>query len=207
MTSPGDLAAVALAFGIVAVSPGPANLACASVAMSRGRAAGLRFGLGLGLSLGLAFWGLLAAAGLGAVLATSAPALVALKLAGATYLLWLAWGAARAAVRPGEILAPARSAPGFGAGLLLNLTNLKAVFAWMAALAVGLGEGSGWAALGAATLLCMGIGAANYALWAILFSTGSAMSAYRRLRRWIEGMMAALFAMAGLGLLRSALAR
>ena len=50
-----SLAAIALAFFIVTVSPGPANIAVATVAMSSGRRGGLLFGLGL--SVGLAFWG------------------------------------------------------------------------------------------------------------------------------------------------------
>ena len=198
------LVAVALAFAVVAFSPGPANLACAAVAMAQGRAAGLRFGLGL--SLGLAAWGVLAAIGLGAVMAASGFVLTALKVVGGLYLLWLAWGSARSAYT-GEGLERAGRGRGFRSGLLLNLTNPKAVFAWMAALAVGLGEGSGLVSLTAATLMCMAIGAVNYAAWALLFSTGSAMAAYSRARRWIEGVAAALFAATGLGLLRSALAR
>mgnify|MGYP001322586113 CR=1 FL=1 len=39
--------AIALAFFVVAVSPGPANIAVATIAMRFGRAAGLVFGAGL----------------------------------------------------------------------------------------------------------------------------------------------------------------
>jgi threonine efflux protein len=58
--------AIAVAFFIVAVSPGPANIAVATVAMHSGRRPGLLFGLGL--SVGLAFWGVVAATGLGVML-------------------------------------------------------------------------------------------------------------------------------------------
>ena len=65
-----SLSTMAAAFFVVAVAPGPATLGCASIAMSQGRRAGLGFGFGLGLAL--LFWGVLAAIGLGAILAGSA---------------------------------------------------------------------------------------------------------------------------------------
>ena len=96
----GDAAALltmAAAFFVVAVAPGPATLGCASVAMAHGRRAGLSFGMGLGAAL--FFWGVLAALGLGAVIATSAQVMLWLKVLGALYLFWLAWKAGRSAWR------------------------------------------------------------------------------------------------------------
>ncbi|MBM7068009.1 LysE family transporter [Actibacterium sp. 188UL27-1] len=54
---------------------------------------------GAGLSVGLAFWGVIAATGLGATLKASAHGLTLLKLLGGFYLLWMAYGAARSARR------------------------------------------------------------------------------------------------------------
>lgn len=51
----GTLLTVGLAFWVVAASPGPANIANASVAMQHGRKSSLIFGAGL--SVGLMFWG------------------------------------------------------------------------------------------------------------------------------------------------------
>ena len=205
----GDVASllpVALAFMVVAVSPGPANLAVAGVALSQGRRTALAFGAGLGL--GLAVWGVVAATGIGAILQSSATALMLLKLFGGLYLLWLAIGAARSARIAAAKTAPRRVRRPFLSGLLLNLSNPKAVAAWMAALSMGLGAGtSGPAVVVGATLLCALIGFANYAGHALVFSLPRAMTAYARARRWIDGAMAALFALAGLGLIRSALAR
>ena len=78
-----SLAAIVLAFFIVTVSPGPANIAAATVAMSAGRRPGLIFGLGL--SFGLAFWGLVAATGMGALLQSTTTALTVLKIFGELY--------------------------------------------------------------------------------------------------------------------------
>jgi threonine efflux protein len=194
--------AIAFAFLVVAVSPGPANLACAAVAMARGRGAGLR--MGLGLTLGLALWGVVAAAGLGAALARFEAGLIAIKLFGAIYLFWLAIGSARSAAQPVQDLAPTTHGRWFWRGLILNLSNPKAVFAWMAALAVGLDPAAAAAELVPAVAMCMAIGLGNYLFWALVFSTPHAMRLYRRSRRWIDGAVALLFAGAGVALLRSA---
>ena len=54
---------------------------------------------GTGLACGLAFWGGVAATGLGSVLQGSAHLLMALKLLGGGYLLWLAFQSGRTALR------------------------------------------------------------------------------------------------------------
>lgn len=200
MAEPLGVLSAALAFTVIAASPGPANLAAASVAMAAGRAKGMRFALGLGL--GLFFWGLLAAMGLGAVLQSSGWALTVLKIMGAAYLLWLALQSLRAARRGGSTIA-ARAAPRhlFWSGLMLNLSNPKAVFAWMATLSLGLGDaGQAYLPL---MLLCGLIGLVNYIGWVAFFSTGVMMRAYLRARRWIEAGVGLLLGAAGLSLLRS----
>lgn len=200
------LATVASAFFVVAASPGPATLAVATVAMSTGRKSGLRFGIGL--SLGLAFWGLIAATGLGAMLQASSYALMALKIVGGAYLLWLAYNAARSAVHEADIISGSgNKESGFRRGIILNLSNPKAVLAWMATLALGIGDVNGVGQVISATSLCIALGFAIYAGYAFAFSTSGAMDLYARLRRWIDGLVAGLFAIAGLGLIRSAFAR
>lgn len=200
------LSAAGAAFFVAAASPGPATIAVANVSMGAGRRAGLRFGLGLGV--GLAFWGLVAATGLGALLEASSRALVVMKLVGGAYLLWLAWGAGKSALRGGAPVRQSVSGRGWiRRGVLLNLSNPKAVLAWMATLALGLGDSSGAAQVALATGLCMGLGMLIYAAYAMVFSTSGAMSVYSALRRWIDGVVAGLFALSGLALIRSALAR
>jgi len=203
MLEAANLTAIAVAFFVAAASPGPATIAVATVAMSSGRKTGLSFGVGL--SVGLAFWGVVAATGLGALLQTSAYALSALKLLGGVYLLWLAIHAGRSAANTTEATSKiAMDRFGFKRGLLLNLSNPKAVFAWMAVLAIGLGEGNEAGQVVVATGLCVFLGFLIYAFYALIFSTHGAMQVYRRTRRWIEGVVAGLFALAGLGLIRSA---
>ena len=205
------LTAIFAAFFIVAVSPGPATLAVSTVSAASGRRSGMMFGCGLGM--GLAFWGLVAATGLGAVLQTTTTLLAALKFAGGLYLLWLAYSSARSAMRNSDGPSRPLDGPGlttrhwFLRGLVLNLSNPKAVVAWMAALSVGLGAESGWTGVIAATGGCMAIGFAIYAAYAAAFSVSTVMQGYARVRRWIDGTVAALFALAGFALIRSAFAR
>lgn len=206
MTDIVSLGATGLAFFVVAVSPGPANISNAAIAMSHGRMVSLVYGLGL--SCGLVFWGLIAASGMGAVLQGSLHVLMILKVLGGVYLLWLAFLSGRAAWRVGP---EPRVVPGgkrwFLRGLLLNMSNPKSVIAWMAALSIGLDSSDGPAAVLAATAVCIGVGFLNNALYSVLFSLDGMMRAYRRCRRWIDGAVAALFSAAGLGLIRSAFAR
>lgn len=201
------LAAIGVAYWIVAVTPGPANIANAAVAMGHGRRASLIFGTGL--SVALCIWGLLAATGMGAVLQASAGVLTVMKILGGLYLLWLAWQSGRAALNGGITLPSKLTGSGrwFWRGFVLNMSNPKSVVAWMAALAVGLDPSDPPQAVVAATVLCMGLSFFNNYAYTMVFSLSGMMAVYARARRWIDGTAAAFFGLAGLGLLRSAATR
>ncbi|KIT16508.1 LysE family translocator [Jannaschia aquimarina] len=195
--------AILAAFAVVTFAPGPANLAVGLTALAHGWAHALP--MALGLAVGLAAWGVVAAAGLGAVLVASETALFVLRVVGGLYLLWLAWQSARVALRSDTHEMP--TAGGFVRGLLLNLSNPKAVLAWIAALSMGLTPEAGAGAVLSVTFLCALIGLANYLFWAAAFSRAGARSAYARFRRWIEGGAAFLLGAAGIGLMRQGLSR
>lgn len=206
MIDPMSLMSTGFAFFVVAASPGPATISTATVALSQGRETALMYGLGL--SVGLMFWGLVAASGVGAALQSSLLVLTTLKVLGGLYLLWLAFQSGRSALRPeSRTQVISRGRNWFFRGLLLNMSNPKAVVAWMAALSVGLDTTSDGGSLVIATAVCVAIGFATYALYSVVFSIRGMMSGYMRFRRAIEGTVAALFAVAGLGLIRSAFAR
>ena len=205
------LASILAAFFIVTASPGPATLAVSTVSAASGRKSGMIFGAGL--AIGLAFWGLVAATGLGAILQASTHLLIVLKVAGGLYLLWLAFGSARSAMRvaaetpgPDSRIQPSETRL-FAQGLALNLSNPKAVFAWMAALSVGLGADDGLGGAVVATLACALIGFLFFGAYAAAFSLSIVRSGYARFRRCIDGLVSALFACAGIALIRSALTR
>ncbi len=206
MISIPTLLAVGAAFWIVAASPGPANLSNAAIAMRYGRRPSVIYGLGL--SVALVFWGILAATGMGALLQASAGALMVLKLIGGLYLLYLAWSSARSAATPGTPeIAQMGAGRWFWRGVILNLSNPKSVIAWMAALSMGLDPSGSTLSVMLTTLVCVVVAFFNNLTYSLIFSLGGMMAAYRRFRRWIDGISAALFSLAGFALIRSAFTR
>ena len=198
-----SMASTGLAFFVVAVSPGPATISNATIAMSQGRKASLVYGAGL--SFGLVFWGLIAATGMGAVLQGSLYLLMVLKVLGGLYLLWLAFQSGRSAFQTSsEKTIAVGGSSWFVRGMLLNMSNPKSVIAWMAALSVGLSSNADTGAVIAATVVCIVVGFITNALYSILFSIKGMMMWYQRCRRKIDGVVSILFAVAGFSLLRSA---
>jgi threonine/homoserine/homoserine lactone efflux protein len=190
-----------LAFFVAAASPGPATLAVSTTAMAQGwRAAVL---MGVGLALGLAFWGLVAAAGLGALLVQSSVALNVLRWFGGAYLLWLAWQSARSAVMPepatGEVSTTVDGRI-LIRGLVLNLSNPKAVLAWISVLALGVGPSEDPSLLAITTALCAVLGLVIYLAYAVLFSQALVREWYRNARRGIDGLASVFFGYSGLNL-------
>lgn len=190
-----------LAFFVAAASPGPATLAVSTTAMARGARAAVL--MGVGLAIGLAFWGLVAAAGLGALLVQSSVALTVLRWFGGAYLFWLAWQSARSAVMPepetGEVSTTVDGRI-LIRGLALNLSNPKAVLAWISVLALGVDASADPSRLAITTALCAVLGLAIYLSYAVLFSQAPVRSGYRRARRGIDGLAAAFFGYSGLKL-------
>jgi threonine/homoserine/homoserine lactone efflux protein len=190
-----------LAFFVAAASPGPATLAVSTTAMAQGaRGAAM---LGLGLAAGLAFWGVVAAAGLGALIVQSSVALTILRWCGGTYLFWLAWQSARGAMMPDPTsteVPPAADGRIMIRGLVLNLSNPKAVLAWISVLALGVGSSNESSGLALTTALCAALGLLIYVSYAVLFSQAPIRAGYRKARRSIDGLAAAFFGYSGLKL-------
>lgn len=119
-----------LAFAVIALgmvlTPGPNMIYLVSRSICQGRMAGL---ISLfGVALGFVVYMLCAATGITAIVVAVPYAYDALRLAGALYLLWLAWQA----VRPGgqtpfqlRELAPDSPRRLFAMGLVTNLLNPK----------------------------------------------------------------------------------
>ena len=111
--------------GLVIV-PGPNMIYLISRSIAQGRRAGLISLAGVGL--GFLTYLLAASAGLATLFALVPQIYVALKLAGAAYLLWLAWNAFRpggTSVFATQELEPDRPRKLFGMGLLTCLLNPK----------------------------------------------------------------------------------
>jgi threonine/homoserine/homoserine lactone efflux protein len=124
----------AVALGM-ALTPGPNMMYLASRSVCQGRAAGLTSLAGV--ALGFVVYLLLSAFGITAVAMAVPHAYDALRLAGATYLAYLAWQALRpGAASPFEVRALAPDSPRrlFAMGFLTNLLNPKAAALYLSLL-------------------------------------------------------------------------
>ncbi|WP_289032185.1 LysE family translocator [uncultured Paraglaciecola sp.] len=205
-----SLLSIGIAFFVIAVSPGPANISNATIAMSKGRRTSLIYGAGL--STGLIFWGIIAASGMGAILQSSIYLLMALKVFGGLYLLRLAYLSAKETIKPNsvniEMIDGSVSLKNwFFRGVIMNISNPKTVIAWMAALSVGLGSNDGILSLISGLVVCMIVGFATNAMYSICFSYRGVMNWYQRASRWVNGVTSILFSIAGIGLFHSAFNR
>ncbi|MGW1988920.1 LysE family translocator [Embleya sp. NPDC001921] len=121
----------AVALGMV-LTPGPNMMYVTSRSITQGRRAGLVSLLGVGL--GFLIYMSMANLGLSAVFIVVPELYVAVKIAGAAYLGWLAWQALRpggvSAFSPQE-LAPDSNRRLFTMGLLTNLLNPKAAIMYL----------------------------------------------------------------------------
>jgi len=121
------IAFVAVA-AVVICTPGPDTALTIRNTLLGGRGNGLR--TAQGVAVGQALWTLAASVGIAALVAESQPVFVAVRIAGALYLVWLGLQSLAAAVRGRrEEHGPRGSRAGFRQGLLSNLANPKmAVF-------------------------------------------------------------------------------
>lgn len=125
-------------FGIavlLALSPGPDNLFVITLSALRGVRAGLW--VVLGLCSGLIVHTLAVAWGVAALFAASATAFTVLKLLGAAYLLYLAWGAWNAPASVvddsgGPSVPDMTPMQAWLRGVIMNLTNPKVILFFLA---------------------------------------------------------------------------
>jgi amino acid exporter len=203
---PGILLAYS-AFLLAIMSPGPNVLAVMGTSMAVGRKAGTALALGVGT--GSFLWSMMTVAGLSTLLATYAEALIVIKIAGGLYLLWLAFKAFRSAASAHDLEVKASDAEtptalGFYVrGLAIQMTNPKAVLAWIAIVSLGLQENAPmWVGLSIVIGTSV-LSVVIHCCYALLFSTPPMVRLYAKARRWIQAALGAFFAVAGIRLLTS----
>jgi threonine/homoserine/homoserine lactone efflux protein len=195
------------AFLVGVASPGPSVLAVMGMAMAQGRTRALV--LVSGIVSGSLFWGLCAAFGLAALMQRYAAALVFVKLLGGLYLLWMAWQAARKAIRGtrASTAGDAVPAPGYrqlyARGAAMHLTNPKSIVVWLSVVSLALPAGAGTRDALTFVASCVPISAAVFTCYALAFSTMAARRAYQAGERGINAVLAGVFGYAGLRMLLS----
>lgn len=192
------------AFSLGMLSPGPNILSIMGTSMGTGRKSGKA--LALGVASGSFLWGLLTWFGLTAVLTVYASLMIGIKIMGAIYLLWLAFKAFRSAASQHAIMVSDLGISGgayayYRRGLLIQMTNPKAAFTWIAIMSLAMDASApiwvGGLIVFGTTLISTG----GHLTYAIAFSTAPMVSAYRRARRWIETGLGAFFCFASYKLL------
>ncbi|CAG9295355.1 LysE family translocator [Celerinatantimonas diazotrophica] len=205
-----SLISIGFAFFFVAVSPGPATISNATIAMRKGRKVSLVYGAGL--SMGLLLWGVVAASGFGVILQGSVYLLMLLKIIGGIYLLWLAYLSFKSSFNSKVTILQSEAKETsyfkwFMRGFILNSSNPKTIIAWMVALSVGMGASSDVFFLISAVFVCMLVGFLVNALYSVLFSLDGVMNAYQKIGHWVDRFASGMFTLSGLGLLWSAFSR
>jgi threonine/homoserine/homoserine lactone efflux protein len=186
-----------LSIGLVLI-PGPDTMIVAGNAARHGWQAGLR-AIG-GISLGGLLYMALCGFGFLALLNAVPGAFMAVKIAGAAYLLWMGFQLVRGAIKPAEAEAKAAAISGsaFRQGFLSTVLNPKVAIFFLAALPQFVGTGPDAPAHGALLIaVSYGLGGCWLAFVALLASQAgrraSRSGIVQRFGRWFEGALGAAF--------------
>ncbi|MBB3994055.1 threonine/homoserine/homoserine lactone efflux protein [Sulfitobacter undariae] len=201
-----NLPLILLAAFIAGASPGPATLAIAGTSMGSGRVSGLF--LASGITTGSLIWSVAAALGLGTIMLANAWMFEIIRYFGAAYLMFLAYKSARSAFSKKDITPKSMTgAPAtlFTKGLLLHLTNPKAILFFGSLYSLGIPVG---ASLTDLAIVIAAVGLQSTLVfhgYALLFSSKAMTRLYLRLRRWFEGAFAIGFGAASFKILTAKL--
>lgn len=195
-------AGIFIAFGVFVMgmfSPGPNIMSIIGTSMAVGRSSGKA--LALGIASGSFIWGTLTLFGLTALLTAYAGLLIVIKIAGACYLLFLAYKAFSSALQGKAMQANGIRVDGgfwryYRRGLLIQMTNPKAAFAWLAILSLALDQTAPFWVGGIVVAGTGIISILGHLAYAIAFSTTPMVNGYRKAQRWIDGALGAFFTFA-----------
>ncbi len=177
---------------VLAAAPGPDTFLTLRASVVGGRRRGLV--TMSGITIAGALQGVLAATGLGAVLAASEPVFLTIRWAGVAYLTWLGLTALRDALRrDGSVWAVAGDAPrvrtwaAFRQGFVCNITNPKVLAFNIAVLPQFVSDGQGLPALLAYAMTLVVVGAVVLLTVVQLGSVAARHLTRPRVRRSVDG--------------------
>jgi threonine efflux protein len=185
---------------VAMVAPGPNLVAAASTALGSGRRAGLSVVAGIASASFL--WALASGFGLAAVFVLFPALMLALKLCGGLYLLYLGLRALTAAIAgtPGAIGPDSRRLGAWGGyrrGLAVCLLNPKSALFWASISAFVLSSGASPLVI---FEFCVVAGLSScgvYGTYVLLFSSTVARRLYQRTMRWFEAAFGLFFCAVG----------
>ncbi len=197
------LAGLAVVHLLAVASPGPSTVLVIQTAAVSGRRAGLL--AAFAMMLGALVWAAAALYGLQVLFARFDWLYVAFRIAGALYLLYLAYMLIRHAGAPlpeaDASMVRAGAWQGFLKALLLQLSNPK-VMVFMGSIFISLLPAQPPAWMDATVLAIVAINEFTwFALLALLFSGGAARAFYRRTKLWLDRLMGVVLGLLGVRLL------
>jgi len=199
----GHLMLIVIAWIIGAGSPGPATLAISATAMEQGRKAGLI--IASGVVVGSACWGIAAALGISSLMIANAWLFEMVRYFGAAYLLYLAVKSLRSAFGD-PVKQTSVKAPGHGLfikGMLLHLTNPKAILGWGSVYAITLPPNADQFLVAELFLILISTSIVVFIGYGFLFSIRKVSDVYRAMKKWFEIAFGLLFGAASIRLLTS----
>lgn len=184
---------------LAVISPGPSFLVTARTAVARSRRDGVM--VAAGLTAGTVIWASAALLGLNAVFHAVPALFMAMKIAGAMFLLWIAWQIFRNAATPIDLSGGMAEGHPFMRGFLVQISNPKvAVFFGSIFIAMLPAQVPLWM-----TLSLIAIVSFNEMWWytvvALFFGSGPVRTFYLRAKAWLDRITGLFLGALGLRLL------
>ena len=196
------LATIGLVHMLAVMSPGPSFLITARTAVAQSRADGIKVALGLGG--GSIVWSAAALLGLNLLFRQFHWLFVGMKVAGALFLLWIAFQILRHAADPVEMNEGESNERGHSPllrGFLTQISNPKVVvFFGSIFVAMLPREAPGWMTLALIAIVTMNE-VVWYSLVSLFFGSSPVRHFYLRAKRWIDRATGAFLGLLGLRLL------
>lgn len=198
---------IAPIFAVALASPGPDFMLISSVALSRGRVAGLQ--ASVGIAFGALVWVVLCMFGLGFVFAKVHGLMTAVRLCGGLYLVYLGYQLWKASLKPRmdkEEMSAAeirKQRNPFVVGFLTNITNPKAMAFFTSIFAITLPQEASLATQGAIVVMMGILPVLWFGFVSFCLSAPTMRKVYVRGSRWIDRVAGTFLAFFGARLLLS----
>ena len=178
------------------ITPGPNMLAVMAASLEHGRRHGIA--TGFGLAAAALVWAMLSVLGVAVVFDLFPRAVVALKLVGALYLVWLGVRSLKTAVTQRDSIVVSaqperRIVQSARSGFLISMTNPKAALFFSSVMTAFIpGTAPDWF-LVLVVVLCWALAVVLHAVTATVFSTALALRIFTRAKRWISAAFGVVF--------------
>ena len=171
------------------LAPGPNMLAVMTASLTLGRTHGLA--TGFGLACGALIWAILAVLGVAVLFDLFPKAVIAIKLAGAGYLVWLGLKSIRAARKHNDTISLPKAheralKQSFQSGFIVSMTNPKAALFFGSVMTAFIpATASNWF-LAVVVAICGLLAVVLHSITATVFSTNAAVEVFRRFQTAIS---------------------